>query len=144
MGYSLGPVLAKSVALPGGAQVVTLAVAATGAPFLALSAWVLTTRRDFSFMGGFLFAGMVIALIAGLGAVYLQVPALGLAVAVMVALLGLDYLRGRLARRAAGSPCHWTARTLTHVELKRAKSDAAVSRRPDKPHDGIGRQRAAR
>uniref|UniRef100_UPI0017B79FC3 Bax inhibitor-1 family protein n=1 Tax=Methylibium sp. TaxID=2067992 RepID=UPI0017B79FC3 len=57
MGYSLGPVLAKSLALPGGAQVVTLALAATGATFLALSAWVLTSRRDFSFMGGFLFAG---------------------------------------------------------------------------------------
>ncbi len=51
MGYSLGPVLAKSLALPGGAQVVTMALAATGATFLALSAWVLTTRRDFSFMG---------------------------------------------------------------------------------------------
>ncbi|MDP2008370.1 MAG: hypothetical protein Q8K45_22070 [Rubrivivax sp.] len=45
----------------------------------------MTTRRDFSFMGGFLFAGMVIALIAGLGAVFLQMPALGLAVAAMVA-----------------------------------------------------------
>ena len=87
MGYTLGPLLAKTLALPGGAQVVTLALAATGATFMALSAWVLTRRRDFSFMGGFLFAGMVIALIAGLGAVFLQTPALGLAVAAMVALL---------------------------------------------------------
>jgi modulator of FtsH protease len=54
MGYSLGPVLAKSLALPGGAQIVTMALAVTGATFLALSGWVLTTRRDFSFMGGFL------------------------------------------------------------------------------------------
>ena len=100
MGYSLGPVLAKSLALPGGAQVVTMALAATGATFLALSAWVLTTRRDFSFMGGFLFAGMVIALIAGLGAVFLQMPALGLAVAAMVALLsaGTDPVRDQSHR----------------------------------------------
>jgi Zn-finger nucleic acid-binding protein len=48
MGYSLGPVLARSLALPGGAQVVTMALAATGATFLALSAWVRTTRRDFN------------------------------------------------------------------------------------------------
>ena len=61
-----------------------MALAATGATFLALSAWVLTTHRDFSFMGGFLFAGMVIALIAGLGAMFLEIPALGLAVAAMV------------------------------------------------------------
>ena len=52
-----------------------MALAATGATFLALSAWALTMRRDFSFLGGFLFAGMVIALIAGM------------AVAAMVALL---------------------------------------------------------
>ena len=66
MGYTLGPVLSQSLALPGGGQVVTMALAATGATFLALSAWALTARRDFSFMGGFLFAGMVIALLAGL------------------------------------------------------------------------------
>ena len=59
MGYTLGPMLSKSLSLPGGAQLVTLALATTGVTFLALSAWVLNTRRDFSFMGGFLFAGIV-------------------------------------------------------------------------------------
>ena len=53
MGYTLGPLLTHSLALPGGAQTVTLALAATGATFLALSSYVLLTRRDFSFMGGF-------------------------------------------------------------------------------------------
>ena len=87
MGYSLGPMLAKTLAMPGGSQTIMLALAATGATFLALSAYVLKTRRDFSFMGGFLFAGMVIAILAGLGAMFFQIPALGLAVSAMVALL---------------------------------------------------------
>ena len=87
MGYSLGPMLAKTLAMPGGSQIIMLALAATGATFLALSAYVLKTRRDFSFMGGFLFAGMVIAILAGLGAMFFQIPALGLAVSAMVALL---------------------------------------------------------
>lgn len=87
MGYTLGPMLAKTLAMPGGSQTIMLALAATGATFLALSAYVLKTRRDFSFMGGFLFAGMVIAILAGLGAVFFQIPALGLAVSAMVALL---------------------------------------------------------
>ena len=52
--------------LAGGAQVVTIALAATGATFLALPTGVLTTCGYFSFLGGFLFAGMVIALISGL------------------------------------------------------------------------------
>lgn len=87
MGYSLGPMLAKTLALPGGSQTIMLALAATGATFLALSAYGLKTRRDFSFMGGFLFAGLVIAILAGLGAMFLQIPALGLALSAMVALL---------------------------------------------------------
>lgn len=87
MGYTLGPVLAHSLALPGGAQTITMALGSTGATFLALSAWVLATKRDFSFMGGFLFAGMVIALLAALAATFLNMPTLGLAVSAMVALL---------------------------------------------------------
>ncbi len=59
----------------------------TGVTFLALSGWVLATRRDFSWMGGMLFAGMIIAILAGLAALFFQMPALGLAVSAMVALL---------------------------------------------------------
>lgn len=87
MGYTLGPMLTQTLSLPGGGQIVTMALATTGITFLALSAYVLKTRRDFSFMGGFLFAGMIIALLAGLAAVFMQIPALGLAVSAMVALL---------------------------------------------------------
>ena len=87
MGYTLGPVLARTLTLPGGAQTIVMALATTGAIFLALSAWVLSTRRDFSWIGGMLFAGMVVAILAGLAAVFFEIPALGLAVSAMVALL---------------------------------------------------------
>ena len=113
MGYSLGPVLAQSLALPGGAQVVTMALAATGATFLALSAWVLTTRRDFSFMGGFLFAGMVIALLAGLGAVFLQLPALSLAVSAMVALLSAGMILFETSRIVNGGETNYVLATVS-------------------------------
>lgn len=112
MGYSLGPVLAKSLALPGGAQVVMLALAATGATFLALSAWALGSRRDFSFMGGFLFAGMVIALLAGLAAVFLQIPALGLAVAAMVALLSAGMILHETSRIVLGGETNYVLATV--------------------------------
>jgi modulator of FtsH protease len=112
MGYALGPVLAATVALPGGAQVVTMALVATGATFLALSGWVLTTRRDFSFMGGFLFAGMVIALIAGLAAVFLQIPALGLAVSAMVALLSAGLILFETSRIVNGGEDNYVLATV--------------------------------
>ena len=112
MGYSLGPVLNKTLALPGGAQIVMMALAATGVTFLALSAWVLATRRDFSAMGGFLFAGMVVALLAGLGAVFLQMPALGLAVSAMVALLSAGLILFETSRIVSGGETNYVLATV--------------------------------
>ena len=112
MGYTLGPVLARHLALPGGAQVIALALGATGATFLALSAWVLATRRDFSFMGGFLFAGMVIAVLAGLGAMFLQLPALALAVSAMVALLSAGMILFETSRIVNGGETNYVLATV--------------------------------
>ena len=112
LGYTLGPVLSKSLALPGGAQVVTLALAATGATFLSLSAWVMTSKRDFSVMGGFLFAGMVVALLAGLGAVFFQMPALGLAVSAMVALLSAGLILFETSRIVNGGETNYVLATV--------------------------------
>lgn len=112
MGYSLGPVLAKALASPVGAQVVMMALAATGATFLALSAWALTTRRDFSFMSGFLFAGMVLALIAGLAAVFLQIPTLSLVVAAMVALLSAGLILFETSRIVNGGETNYVLATV--------------------------------
>jgi modulator of FtsH protease len=112
LGYTLGPVLSKTLALPGGASTITMALAATGATFLALSSYVMTTKRDFSFMGGFLFAGMVIALLAGLGAVFLQMPALGLAVSAMVALLSVGLILFELSRIVNGGETNYVLATV--------------------------------
>ena len=64
-----------------------LALGTTGAVFLALSAYATTTKRDLSRMGGFLFAGMIVAVLAGLAAIFFQIPALALTVSAVVALL---------------------------------------------------------
>ena len=112
MGYTLGPLLAKTLSLPGGAQVVMLALGATGATFLALSAWVLKTRRDFGFMGGFLFAGMVVALLASLAAVFLEIPALGLAVSAMVALLSAGLILFETGRIVNGGETNYVMATV--------------------------------
>ncbi|MDE2147613.1 MAG: Bax inhibitor-1/YccA family protein [Burkholderiales bacterium] len=112
MGYTLGPLLAKTLSMPGGGQVVMLALAATGATFLALSAYVLRTRRDFGFMGGFLFAGMVIALLTGLAAVFLQIPGLSLAVSAMVALLSAGLILFETGRIVSGGETNYVMATV--------------------------------
>jgi modulator of FtsH protease len=87
MGYTLGPVLSAYLAVPNGGQVVMTAMGATGAIFLGLSGYALTTRKDFSFMGGFLMVGILVAFLAGLGAVFFEMPGLSLAVSAMFVLL---------------------------------------------------------
>ncbi|MGH8588415.1 MAG: Bax inhibitor-1 family protein, partial [Gammaproteobacteria bacterium] len=59
----------------------------TGVIFLGLSGYALTTRKDFSFMGGFLAVGVMVAFVAGLGAVFFSLPGLALAVSSMFVLL---------------------------------------------------------
>src|SRR5574337_729258 len=76
MGYTLGPILSHYLALPNGGQIVMMAMGGTAAIFLALSAYVLTTRKDFSFMAGFLMVGVLVAFLAGLGAVFFHMPGL--------------------------------------------------------------------
>ena len=87
MGYTLGPILNMYLALPNGSQVVMMAMGGTAAIFLGLSAYVMTTRKDFSFMGGFLAVGILVAFLAGLGAMFFHMPGLSLAVSAMFVLL---------------------------------------------------------
>jgi modulator of FtsH protease len=87
MGYTLGPILSHYLSLPHGGQIVMMAMGGTAAIFLALSGYVLATRKDFSFMGGFLMVGILVAFLAGLGAVFFEMPGLALAVSAMFVLL---------------------------------------------------------
>ena len=87
MGYTLGPIISTYLAMPNGGQLVMTAMGATGAIFLGLSGYVLASRKDFSFVGGFLMVGILVAFLAGLGAVFFGIPALSLAVSAMFVLL---------------------------------------------------------
>jgi len=87
MGYTLGPILNAYLAMANGGQVVMMAMAGTAAIFLGLSTYVRATQKNFSFMGGFLLAGIVVAFLAGLGAIFFEMPALSLAVSSVFVLL---------------------------------------------------------
>jgi modulator of FtsH protease len=87
MGYTLGPIFGHYLGLPNGGQTVMTAMGATAAIFLGLSAYAVTSRRDFSFMGGFLMVGILTAFLAGLAAIFFSVPALSLTVSAAFVLL---------------------------------------------------------
>ena len=70
MGLTLGPIISYYLtATQNGSQLVATALGMTGGIFLILSGYVLTTRRDFSFMGGMLMVGILVAFLSGLGLV---------------------------------------------------------------------------
>ena len=87
MGYTLGPVISRYLGLPNGGEIVMQAMGGTAAIFIGLSAYAVTTKKDFSFMGGFLMIGILLAFLAGLAAIFLEIPALSLTVSAAFVLL---------------------------------------------------------
>ncbi len=88
MGYTLGPIINSFVhGYVNGGQIVTAALGGTGAIFLALSAYALKTRTDFSYLGGFLFAAVLVAFLAGIAALFFHMPGLQLVVSGAFALI---------------------------------------------------------
>jgi modulator of FtsH protease len=87
MGLTLGPILNLYMATANGSQLVMTALGGTGVIFLALSGYALTSRKDFSFMGGFLVVGILVAFLGGIAAMIFSMPLMSLVVSGMFVLL---------------------------------------------------------
>ena len=87
LGFGLGPTLNYYASIPSGGQIIATAFGGTGLIFVGLSAYALTSKRDFSFMGGFLFIGMMVVLVASLVGIFVQMPALQLTISAAIVLL---------------------------------------------------------
>jgi len=87
LGFGLGPVISHYMAVPGGSRIVGMALGGTGLIFLGLSGYALTTRRDFSFMGGMLFTGIIVIFGAMIANIFLAIPALTLTISATIILL---------------------------------------------------------
>lgn len=88
MGLTLGPILNMYLnAFSNGHQLIMTALGGTGVIFLGLSGYALTSKKDFSFLGGFLMVGILVAFLASLGAIFFAIPALSLAISAVFILL---------------------------------------------------------
>lgn len=93
MGLTAGPTVNLYLsAFTNGAELVMTAAGGTGVIFLGLSGYVLTTRKDFSFMGGFLFIGLIVIVLASLANIFFQIAAMQLALSAMSILLFSGYI----------------------------------------------------
>jgi len=85
IGLGMAPML--NIYLAVNPSVVSTALGGTGVIFLGLSGYALTTRKDFSFMGGFLMVGMIVVLVAALANIFLQMPVMSLVVSGAIVML---------------------------------------------------------
>ncbi len=113
MGYTLGPVIGNALHSAHGAQTVLMALGGTAATFVALSAYALVSKRDMTFMGGFLTAGMVVAILASLAGIFLQIPALSLAISALVVLLMSGMILFETSNIVRGGETNYVMATLS-------------------------------
>ncbi len=113
MGLTLGPVISAYLSIPGGSQIVMTAMGGTGAIFLGLSGYALTTRKDFSFLGGFLMVGILVAFLAGLAAFFFNMPGLALAVSTMFVLLMSGLILYQTSQIVNGGETNYIMATVT-------------------------------
>ena len=114
MGLTLGPIISFYLtALPNGGQIVMTAMGGTGMIFVGLSAYALTTRKDFSFLGGMLFAGILVAFLAGLGGIIFSIPALSMAVSAMFILLMSGLILYQTSQIIHGGETNYIMATVT-------------------------------
>ena len=99
-GLGLGPTLSHYIALPGGSSTVMTAAVLTTAVTLALTAYVHKTGKDFSRMGGFLFAGLIVVLLASIAAMF--VPAMQAGVSAVATLLFSGFILYDTSRLVRG------------------------------------------
>ena len=87
MGAALGPMLNQYLSMSNGPELVLQSLGGTALIFFGLSAYALQSKRDFSFMGGFLFAGLLVAIVAMIANIFLAIPALSLTISAAVVMI---------------------------------------------------------
>lgn len=113
LGFGLGPMLSMYLSLPNGPTVVGTALGGTGAIFLGLSAYVLTTKKDFNYMGGFLFVGLIVVFGAVILNLFMAIPALSLAISAGMVLLMSGFILFDTSRIMNGGETNYVRATVS-------------------------------
>ena len=111
LGWWLGPILNVALSLKNGMALVGYAAVGTGAIFLTMGVIASTTKRDFGFMGKFLFVGMIALLVAMLANLWLQIPALALTISTLVIVVFSLFLLYDLQRIIRGGETNYVMAT---------------------------------
>jgi modulator of FtsH protease len=113
MGAALGPMLNYYAAMPGGPALVMQALGGTALVFFGLSAYALSTRKDFSYMGGFLMVGLLVAVVAMVANIFLNIPALSLSISAAVVMIMSGLILFDTSRIINGGETNYIRATLS-------------------------------
>jgi len=113
MGGAIGPTISMyMIAYANGSAIVAQALGGTALIFLSLSGYALTTRKNFNYLGGFLFIGMIVAIVAIIANLFLQIPALSLAISSVVILLMSGFILFDTSRLINGGERNYIIATI--------------------------------
>lgn len=113
MGVMLGPILQVSLGFRNGGALIATAAGGTSIIFLTLAGIATVTKRDFSFMGKFLFIGVILLLLAMLANIFLQIPALSLTISAIAVLIFSAYILYDVSRIVTGGEGNYIVATLS-------------------------------
>jgi len=113
MGAALGPTLNYYVALPGGPAMIMQALGGTALVFFSLSAYALTSRKDFSYLGGFLLTGLIVAVVAMIANIFLAIPALSLTISAAIILIMSGLILFDTSRIISGGETNYIRATVS-------------------------------
>jgi modulator of FtsH protease len=113
MGLLLGPILQVSLGFRNGGILIATAAAGTSIIFLTLAGIATVTKKDFSFMGKFLFIGVILLLVAMLANIFLQLPALALTISSVAVLIFSAYILYDVSRIVTGGESNYVIATLS-------------------------------
>lgn len=113
LGIGLGPMLNHYLATSNGSTMVATALGGTGAIFLGLSGFALVSKRDFSFLGGFLFAGFIVVILAMVANLFLQMPAMQIVLSAAIILLMSGFILFDTSRIVNGGETNYINATVS-------------------------------
>ena len=111
-GVFLGPILQVALHLKNGAQLIAMAAGGTGLIFFSLATIATVTKKDFSFMGKFLFIGLILLIVASLANLFFQIPAMSLTISAIAVLIFSAYILFDVSRIVHGGETNYVMATL--------------------------------
>ena len=111
LGWWLGPLLAVALSLKNGPQLIGMAAGGTGIIFFVMAGIATTVKKDFSFMGKFLFVGMIVALLALVANMFLQIPVLALTISAIIVVVFALFLLHDVSRIVNGGETNYVMAT---------------------------------